>query len=435
MKKTFYICCLLSLLGCGTKELDSQEKVIYGEDGISQQLGRRHNPWQSEFSSVALVTEKASLVSKRRRSFVRPKEEITSKICAKEPLKDAYSLGHCTGFLVDSDLLLTAKHCHDLITGGCENLAVIFDAIKRPSSSRMSSFPAKDVFSCKRTYFPKDPSMDLVLFELDRPTSRKALRLEQTDIWEKIGDLTVLGYPLGGSQKVSTGGRFRGRSGDDYRAELDVFIGNSGSPIFASDHTVRGVLVNGERDFEKTDEGCLKVKRCQTGDCMGEGFIPTKLAQSFIQQVQVFRNIQTQKRQIIFDQRLSQSSMIPTDPENQLERKFQVEKNTHIASIELVIDINHPRINDLLIYLIHPSGEILNLFNRETLAGSHHLLMLSSREPSSPLNRMLGKSSKGDWIVIIKDTQPMISGNLQSLSFVIEGLGSIEPSSAIETLH
>jgi hypothetical protein len=69
----------------------------------------------------------------------------------------------------------------------------------------------------------------------------------------RVADLTgvrILGHPCGLPIKYAPGGAVRGNNAKTFfRADLDAFGGNSGSPVFGDDWTVEGLLISGAPDF------------------------------------------------------------------------------------------------------------------------------------------------------------------------------------------
>lgn len=108
---------------------------------------------------------------------------------------------------------------------------------------------------------PPNRKADWAVIELDRPVSRELtpLRLRRTQSVPNGNELYVIGHPLGLPKKIATHANVRGNGASDYfTANLDTLAGNSGSPVFnASDHTVEGILVRGEKDFILSDAGCM----------------------------------------------------------------------------------------------------------------------------------------------------------------------------------
>src|SRR5690606_9114881 len=70
-------------------------------------------------------------------------------------------------------------------------------------------------------------------------------------------ELVIIGHPLGLPLKIADSARVTSVEHNYFRANLDSYGGNSGSPVI-NIHTqeVEGILVRGEEDFIDTSSGC-----------------------------------------------------------------------------------------------------------------------------------------------------------------------------------
>jgi V8-like Glu-specific endopeptidase len=67
----------------------------------------------------------------------------------------------------------------------------------------------------------------------------------------------VIGHPMGLPLKYAAGARVRGLEEALFAADLDIYMGNGGSPVFSSDtHQVVGIVTQGDpRDLRQTSKG------------------------------------------------------------------------------------------------------------------------------------------------------------------------------------
>jgi subtilisin-like proprotein convertase family protein/V8-like Glu-specific endopeptidase len=431
LSKLWVVCCLF-LLSCGdgtrsqSPHGNSDEKVIYGENGLEPVTPLKTSPWLEPFQSVALITEKSRLQKQLGFYSIQEKEPASAPICEGEPLEKAKNLGHCTGSLIEEDLLVTARHCLDLVQGGCEDLAVLFDVKTNlvPGSSKLVA--SQNVFSCKRVYKPEDETSDMVMIRLDRTTSRPSLEFKAAPDWLSIGELTVLGYPLGGVQTISKGGSFRESLGSDLvLAELDVFEGNSGSPVFSDDKKVRGILVSGESDFEADTSGCLKVKRCKTGYCSGETLLSSSTLTDFFNKVENLEAILKRPFSVVFEGLLLKNQKIPEpstgNPAPTLEASFSVDSSKIVSEVSLNLEIVHPNLSDITLDLITPSGKVIRLYNRTYLKADNGMTFEFRSQDDTRFDSLIGTETSGLWKVMIKDESELESGKVVSLSLKMLG--------------
>jgi hypothetical protein len=170
----------------------------------------------------------------------------------------------CTGFLVSNDIIATAGHCAD--KGNVEDLRILFGFQMEDSKTAITQVPESHVYKgakiIDRVYDPKGTGADWALVKLDRKvTDQTIVKLANKDI--KAGDLVyVLGHPCGLPLKFVPGSPVCSVSDTYFSADLTVYSGNSGSPVFSHDtHEVVGIVVRGDKqDFRWTGRGWLSIR-------------------------------------------------------------------------------------------------------------------------------------------------------------------------------
>jgi hypothetical protein len=270
--------CLLFL----TSAQASQEKhpdtispnVIYGDDNridyyqISDVFTR-----SAADATVALIRNSAIQVQGDLATIHTVSYGQAKTLCKSEPFYDQETAAICTGFLVNSDTIVTAGHCISSQTS-CLNTKFVFDfKLNSPSETAVRTLPSDRVFGCKQLIYSqsKTDGADFAVVTLDRAVTHvQPLNLNLTGMIQ-VGDaLTVLGFPSGLPLKVAAGASVRKVLPQYFQANLDTFGGNSGSPVVNTiTGQIEGILVRGEQDFVM-ENGCHVSKRCADDACRGE---------------------------------------------------------------------------------------------------------------------------------------------------------------------
>lgn len=194
-------------------------------------------------------------------------------VCSGERFRYQPVAAECTGFLVKPDLIMTAGHCVKSQTE-CKNNVWIFGYRTDSAGQAPQDFSTNQVYSCANLeYTVENSRTDFAVVRLDRPVSGVApLRLRQHGQLQVGEELFVIGHPTGLPAKFAGGAKVRSVNSRRYyfKANLDTYAGNSGSPIFnAQTLEVEGILVSGDEDFVKNGS-CQISNRCDDNGCRGE---------------------------------------------------------------------------------------------------------------------------------------------------------------------
>lgn len=198
-------------------------------------------------------------------------------LCSDEPYANQPAPGDCTSFLMGSDLLVTAAHC---VSNDCKKFHYVFDFASTAPGEVRRTFRADQVFSCKKIV-ASNADQDWAIVRLDRPVpGREPLRIRESGEPAVGNAMAVVGFPRGLPLKIAAGARVMaaGEFGfadpaTYFEADLDVFGGNSGSPVVSPDTgTVEGILAVGFGETEagftdpRTGRPCKRLRRMAPAD-------------------------------------------------------------------------------------------------------------------------------------------------------------------------
>jgi V8-like Glu-specific endopeptidase len=181
----------------------------------------------------------------------------------------------CSGFLVSSNVLVTAGHCIKS-NYDCSTYKWVFDFKVDHSEQGAVSVPKSSVYNCKKIISRELNSTnkdDYAVIELDREVQdRNPLPFRRSGKIEKGDSLAVIGHPTGLPTKIADSASVRALSGKYFIANLDTYGGNSGSAVFnVKTNLVEGILVRGENDYiTDAQGGCRASYVCKDGGCRGE---------------------------------------------------------------------------------------------------------------------------------------------------------------------
>ncbi len=244
-------------------------------------------------------------------------DPISDFMCKDERFNRQKNVSYaCTGFLVGTDLLVTAGHCgvnigevRNQSADYCEAYTWLFDFTARTNVNRVSK---KNIFTCKEIIYAVQQevdgySHDFALIRLDREVvGRKPLKLAAKKPVEN-DSVFMIGHPMGLPMKYTDNAHiFDAHVGRSYYTNLDAFGGNSGSPVFNADDEVVGVLVAGNpaaATYTDRESGCDRYNHCdeQGKNCTsltfedgGEGF-PQVFSE--VQSIEYYKELIEESRQ------------------------------------------------------------------------------------------------------------------------------------------
>lgn len=241
--------------------------VIYGMNSI-QEVPAGH---PNADASVALVKKEVfhPFLEKNMAYTVSEVYGIENLSWSSQP-----SLAFCSGFLIAEDLVLTAGHCV-AEEGICGKIEIALNYDLGRLTPAMINIACKEIVKVKNDI--SGQGVDYALIRLEKKASSLSLKVAKEDL-KKNDPIYTLGYPLGSFKKKATGVvRQILEPQGTYVANLDIFEGNSGSPVFSENtHELVGVVSGGEDDFvqDKKDDSVRHIKRCTNTGCKGEFITP-----------------------------------------------------------------------------------------------------------------------------------------------------------------
>lgn len=177
-------------------------------------------------------------------------------LCSDEKFSENTTAGFCTGFLVGKDIIVTAGHCVNE-ESTCKNTSFVFGVNSAREDNQQFKIRRDNVYSCKKvltSFYKKGTSYDYAVIQLDREVKYRHVFVlgDDNKVTEK-SKVAMLGHPNGLALTYSAPAPVA-QAWDThiFRARLDSFSGNSGSPVFdLATEKVMGILTGGQDDFEE----------------------------------------------------------------------------------------------------------------------------------------------------------------------------------------
>ncbi len=259
----------------GAPAVPPKEKAVkvgyYGTDD-RQLYSQMPRGLRASADAVAAVFDAGDVKENGERATLKLKKAKDHHHFCKDTKFEGEPVGaHGTAFLIHPTLLLSAGHV--VAPKDCAGTRFVFgftDAVGFDGE-----VPAANVYRCKRLvkHVKEDfrSGRDFAIIELDRPVTDRA-PLELDFALPKKGDLVfALGHPLGHTLTYSGMGPARQIYADSgyYVAEIDVFGGNSGSPVFSDNRKVVGIATHGQEDhavaYPKDSAPCYRLNQLESG--------------------------------------------------------------------------------------------------------------------------------------------------------------------------
>jgi hypothetical protein len=240
----------------------------WGPDGRMDSCMIEDDTIRSNTNCVAAICLKDNLINKNETFSILNVKNFgeTFNLCDNEPFRDQpISAGHlCTGFLVKEDVIATAAHFtrnHNVT-----DLRIIFGFKMKDESTPEIRFHNENIYKginvIHSVYSGLPDGPDWALVKLDHKVKDQVVAMLSKDEIYSDQEIYVMGHPCGLPLKYAPGAYVCDFNETCFAADLDIYSGNSGSPVFDNKtHEVIGMVTQGDnRDFRWTDRGLISVR-------------------------------------------------------------------------------------------------------------------------------------------------------------------------------
>lgn len=245
--------------------------VIYSEAAIFEKDTRTEyfeaSPfWKEKLDANVAMIPKDEIVKIGNRYLIKETSESYAKyygVCSDERFVKQPVPAYCSAFLISKNRVATAGHCVETFSD-CEKFYFVFGFQSNRKDSVETTFPANQVFECKKVVgTSKDP--DVAVIELDREVTQVTPLVLATKEPKEDAKVALTGFPHGLPLKLHTGGMVQKNndyaSEDYFEAFITNFKGNSGSPVInESTGMVEGVLTVGFGEWDDSVDPLTKEK-------------------------------------------------------------------------------------------------------------------------------------------------------------------------------
>jgi hypothetical protein len=263
------------------KLLILRSKELNADRGISDEESRRdyyeitnEQTRKNADCVAAICMEKDLIHSGEGFSTLRVKNYGKAfNLCQSEPFyhQDVAAGRLCTGFLVKDNMIATAGHCVN--EQNVKDLRIVFGYKMVDSSAQVPGIHQKDIYKGVRIIHRicrhKGNQSDWALLKLDRKVEGQAVvTLSKKEITPDK-PIYIIGHPVGLPLKYSPEASVGDISEAYFSADLNVYNGSSGSPVFDSEtHKVIGIVVRGHtKDFRLVESCWRSVIYSRTDRC------------------------------------------------------------------------------------------------------------------------------------------------------------------------
>lgn len=433
LKLVLTLTVMMVLSGCADsnseKEFDQkvvddqiEAKLIYGEDNRLENYQASNALRSLAASTVALVKKENLPLKGTEFLLTGSKFGDSNQLCASEPYREETAGAFCSGFLVASDVIVTAGHCITSQTD-CDNVRFVFDFALTAPGVEKKTFTNNDVYSCQSILGRQQQAAgaDFAVIKLNRAVVGRSplkYRFQTAKATLNIGDqVVVIGHPSGLPQKIAGGGSVRSIQAGFFVTNLDTYGGNSGSAVFnQTSGLVEGILVRGDTDFV-SQGSCYVSNKCSEAGCRGEDVTRMDVLASLIPSSGGSNGGSADQADETFSSNVV--AAIPDSPKVGILSSIQVGAVPDGRDVQVRVDIAHTYRGDLLIELISSEGKVLVLHNRtggslDDVRGTYGVDLLAAQS----LTTLSSVAKTGTWSLRITDKAQRDVGALKGWSLL-----------------
>lgn len=253
------------------------ERLVYGADDRRDvyELLPAETLFQELQAAACVVVFTSEITNNGNGTYTLSTDPWLSQggsLCVTEPFRGQLQIGFCSGFLVGSDIVVTAGHCVD--AGDCGSVAFVFGFDQLgPSTPPNTVVSADNIYFCNNIINQQlAGDNDHSVIRLDRDVvGRNPIPIRHTGTVVNGDPLVMIGHPVVLPKKIDDGGIVKNANGAIpwFNANVDAYGGNSGSMVVNSNTgVIEGILVRGNPDFT-TSGGCVVSNVCPDSGCPG----------------------------------------------------------------------------------------------------------------------------------------------------------------------
>ena len=257
-----------------TRYTGNQDRLIYGNDD-RRDVYEVTDPFLLGLAQAGVaVCDVSELTDNGDGTFTLNTGRWTAA-CTNEPFYNQMRLGFCSGFLVGSDLVVTAGHCVSPSDVG--DIAFVFDFDQQAAGTGPGSDP-EVIVPAENVYFLTEVlshalggGEDHSVCRVDRMVAGRTPLPVRRAGSVSVGDpLVMIGHPAVLPKKIEAGGEVKDANGTTpfFMANVDAYGGNSGSMVLnRTTGVIEGILVRGNQDYVSGPGGCLLSNQCPDSGC------------------------------------------------------------------------------------------------------------------------------------------------------------------------
>ncbi len=225
----------------------AQNKSVYAEDSRKDYFEIDDNLIKDQSKAIAIQVDKKALLDKGDYYRLQTQSLRAFNYCSSFKFSNQYSVGKCTGFLVNKNKLLTSATCVKN-QFDCDNNSWVFNYTKKSKYHNPITSKKEHVYKCKQILKRKYSTKYKTSFALIELT-KEVLDIQPLELAAASPELNdniyMIGSPHGLPLKLSTEANIKKIYKSFFKATVDAAKSNSGSPVFNSKSQVIGVYSHG----------------------------------------------------------------------------------------------------------------------------------------------------------------------------------------------